>query len=154
MNLRKLISRFRRDERGNVLIMAGISAFALVGGAGLATDGTQWFLWKRQIQLAADAGALGAAYTIGQGSTAVTDPATREIQRNSNGVYTIEYIGTPPRSGAFAGDSNAAEVVLTTQRRLPFSGLFLTTRRSSAHERWLQRSSRRTIALSRWRTPA
>jgi hypothetical protein len=126
MKLRKLISRFRRDDRGNVLIMAGITVFALVGGAGLATDGTQWFLWKRQIQMAADAGALGAAYTIGQGSTALTTPATREIVRNSNGDYAIEYIGTPPRTGAFAGDSNAAEVVLTTQRRLPFSGLFLS----------------------------
>jgi hypothetical protein len=125
MILRKLIDRFRRDDRGNVLVMAGVSAFTLVGGAGLATDGTQWFLWKRQIQMAADAGALGAAYTLGQGSTAVTTPATREIQRNSNGVYTIEYIGTPPRSGAFAGDTNAAEVVLTTQQRLPFSSLFV-----------------------------
>lgn len=127
MNLRKLISRLRRDDRGNVLVMAGISAFALVGGAGLATDGTQWFLWKRQIQMAADAGALAAAYTLGQGSTAVTAPATREIQRNTNGIYTIEYIGTPPRTGAFAGNTTAAEVVLTTQQRLPFSSLFLTT---------------------------
>jgi hypothetical protein len=127
MNLRKLLNRFQRDDRGNVLVMAGISASALVGGAGLATDATQWFLWKRQIQIAADAGALGAAYTLGQGSTAVTAPATREIERNTNGVYTIEYIGTPPRTGAFAGDTNAAEVVLTTQKRLPFSGLFLNT---------------------------
>jgi hypothetical protein len=127
MDLRKLIGRFRREERGNVLVMAGVSAFALVGGAGLATDATQWFLWKRQIQMAADAGALGAAYTLGQGSTQVTTPATREIERNSNGAYTIEYIGTPPRTGAFAGDTTAAEVVLTTQKRLPFSGLFLST---------------------------
>jgi hypothetical protein len=127
MNLRQLIARFRREERGNVLIMAGLGAFTLVGGAGLATDGTQWFLWKRQIQMAADAGALGAAYTLGQGSTAITTPATREITRNSNGVYTIEYIGNPPRSGAFAGNTTAAEVVLTTRRRLPFSGLFLRT---------------------------
>jgi hypothetical protein len=107
--------------------MAGVSSFALVGGAGLATDATQWFLWKRQIQMAADAGALGAAYTLGQGSTSVTAPATREIQRNSNGTYTIEYIGTPPRTGAFAGNPTAAEIVLTTQRSLPFSSLFLKT---------------------------
>jgi hypothetical protein len=127
MILRQLISRFRRDDRGNVLIMAGIGAFTLVGGAGLATDGTQWLLWKRQIQMAADAGALGAAYTIGQGGTDITTPATREIQRNSNGIYRIEYIGNPPRTGAFTGDRTAAEVVLTTQRRLPFSGLFLKT---------------------------
>lgn len=127
MDPRKFFEKLRRDDRGNVLVMAGISAFALVGGAGLATDATQWFLWKRQIQMAADAGALGAAYTLGQGSSQVTAPATREIQRNSNGVYTIEYIGTPPRTGAFAGDAKAAEVVLTTQLRLPFSGLFLNT---------------------------
>jgi hypothetical protein len=127
MNLGKFLKRFRDEERGNVLVMAGVSAFALVGGAGLATDATQWFLWKRQIQMAADAGALGAAYTVGQGSTDVTGPATREINRNSNGVYAIEYIGTPPRTGAFAGDKNAAEVVLTTQKALPFSGLFLKT---------------------------
>jgi Flp pilus assembly protein TadG len=77
MKLRRLIDCFRRDDSGNVLIMAGIASATLVGGAGLATDGTQWFLWKRQIQMAADAGALGAAYTIGQNSTAITAPATR-----------------------------------------------------------------------------
>jgi hypothetical protein len=127
MKLRRLLDRFRRDDRGNVLILAGIASATLVGGAGLATDGTQWLLWKRQIQMAADAGALGAAYTIGQNSTAITAPATREILRNANGAYTVEYIGTPPRTGAFAGDRTAAEVVLTTQKRLPFSGLFLKT---------------------------
>jgi hypothetical protein len=71
-----------------------------------------------------DAGALGAAYTIGQGSTAVTGPATREIDRNSKGGYTIEHIGRP-RNGAFANDVNAAEVALRRQQRLPFSSLFL-----------------------------
>jgi hypothetical protein len=128
MGLSQLFRRFNRDERGNVLIMAGLAASSLVGAAGLGTDATQWFLWKRQIQMAADAGALGAAYTIGQGTTQITTPAMREILRNtSKGAYAVEYIGTPPRTGAFAGDKNAAEVVLTTQQRLPFSGMFLSS---------------------------
>jgi hypothetical protein len=127
MNLRQLIARFRREERGNVLIMAGLGAFTLVGGAGLATDATQWFLWKREIQMAADAGALAAAHTLAQGSTAITAPAAREIERNRDGTYTTEFIGTRPRTGAFINDATAAEVVLTTQRRLPFSGLFRRT---------------------------
>ncbi len=47
-----------------------LTAFALpvlVGGVGLAVDTAQWYLWKRELELAADAGALSGIYAHAQG---------------------------------------------------------------------------------------
>jgi hypothetical protein len=42
-------------------------------------------------------------------------------------AYTIETIEWPPTTGAFKGDNNAVRVVLSTQQKLPFSSIFLST---------------------------
>ena len=113
-----------RNERGNVLVVAAAGCFALVGGAGLATDTTQWFLAKRQLQMAADAGALAGAHSLAH-RVDVEAPARREIGRNSDTNVVVGAINDPPEDGDFTGDPTAVEVVLTTQTRLAFAGLFL-----------------------------
>ena len=125
MSVFKLAKRLRSDQRGNVLAITAAGSFALAGGAGLGTDTVQWFLWKRQLQLAADAGALAGAHALAAGAQQVEEPATREVQRNANSKVTVNRIASPPASGDFAADPTAVEVVLSTQMRLPFSGMFL-----------------------------
>lgn len=117
--------RLRADVGGNVLALTGAGTFALVGGAGLATDAVQWYMWKRQLQQGTDAGALAGAHALSQGATAVDVPVQRELDRNANTVVVVRAINTPPASGGFAGEDGAVEVIATTQRRLPFSSLFL-----------------------------
>ena len=114
-----------RNERGNSLVIAGAGIFALVGSAGLGTDTVQWYLWKRQLQQATDAGSLAGAYAIQQGSTNYAGAAQTEITRNANTAVTVEALRSPPQSGAFAGNARAVEVIATTSTRLPFSSLFL-----------------------------
>lgn len=121
------IARLRGDISGNVLALTGAGTFALVGGTGLATDAVQWYMWKRQLHLATDAGALAGAHALSQGAAAVDAPVQRELDRNSNTVIVVRNINTPPRSGGFAGETSAVEVIATTERRLPFSSLFLST---------------------------
>src|SRR5687767_14699484 len=60
--LRQFILPIARDRRGNVLLTAALALPVMVGGAGLAVDTAQWYLWKRELQLAADTGALSGAY--------------------------------------------------------------------------------------------
>ena len=119
--------RLRVDIRGNVLALTGAGTFALVGGAGLATDAVQWYMWKRQLQQATDAGALAGAHALAQGMVTVDTPVQRELDRNANTDIVVGGINTPPESGDFTGEASAVEVIATTQRRLPFSSLFLPT---------------------------
>jgi hypothetical protein len=119
--------RLGADIRGNVLALTGAGTFALVGGAGLATDAVQWYMWKRQLHQATDAGALAGAYALSQGAASVDASVQRELDRNSNTAIVLRAVNTPPASGDFTGQASAVEVIATTQRRLPFSSLFLPT---------------------------
>ncbi|MCJ2178502.1 pilus assembly protein TadG-related protein [Novosphingobium album (ex Hu et al. 2023)] len=98
----------------------------LIGGAALATDTAQWFLWKRQLQQAVDAGARAAVLSEQLGFD-YNAAATKEVGRNrvSTSGVTIELISNPPTSGAYMSDSNAVEVRAITSQMLPFSSMFL-----------------------------
>ena len=98
-----MISFFRklwRDKRGNALIIAAAALPLVIGSAGLASDTIQWALWKRQIQRAADSGAIAGVYSIVEnsgGRTGVSDAVTRDMSKflnlikNSKGATAIEY---------------------------------------------------------------
>jgi len=126
-----MISFFRklwRDKRGNALVIAAAALPLVIGSAGLASDTIQWALWKRQIQRAADSGALAGVYSIVELSgdrTGVSDAVTRDMLYNSHIKYTVTKAVSAPTSGAFATDANAVQVQLSVQQRLGFSGMFL-----------------------------
>ena len=63
----RLLKKLRRNERGNVLILAGFAMPLIIGSAGLAVDTIQWAMWKRQLQRAADSAALAGVYATVQG---------------------------------------------------------------------------------------
>jgi len=127
--MRAFLRKLRKDKKGNVLIIAGAGTLALVGGAGLGVDAVQWYLWKRELQNAVDAGALAGANAMFQGQSATT-AATLELNRNEDTSITglnIVGINTPPTSGAYTGDSTAVEVIATVTQSLPFSSIFIST---------------------------
>lgn len=122
-----LIKRVLKDRRGNALAIAAASLPLLVGSAGLATDTIQWAMWKRQLQRAADSGALAGVYGIAQGQSP-TDAVNRDLTINSHvGITTTKQIENAPASGPWAGDTNAVRVTLSLQKKLAFSSLFLST---------------------------
>ena len=99
----------------------------LIGAAGLAVDTTQWSYWKRQLQREADSAALAGAFAKSQGMDAVT-AARNDLSRTN--VITLSGaadISSAPNAGAYAGNSQAVRVALTTAQRLPFSGYFLSS---------------------------
>lgn len=125
--MRKLINRLKdlkKDLNGNVLIIAALGSASLVGAAGLGVDTVQWFSWKRQLQQAADSGAMAGAYNLYNGNT-WANGARSEVDRNYTSTVTFERVQNPPLSGAFMGDTGAVEILISETRRLPFSNLFL-----------------------------
>lgn len=122
--LSQFISKLRRNIRGNVLVVTAIGAASTVGAAGLGVDTVQWFLAKRQLQQAADSGALSGAMSLYRGNS-ITIPVEEAVDLNFPDAVTSERIVSPPAVGAYAGDTGAVEVVVTVDRPLPFSGIFI-----------------------------
>jgi len=118
-----------RDKRGNALIIAAAALPLVLGSAGLASDTIQWALWKRQLQRAADSGAIAGVYAIVQDEGARTNVSTavdRDLTHNSHiGYTTTKFVGQPS-TGSFASDPYAVHVQLSVQKALSFSGMFMS----------------------------
>lgn len=115
------------DRRGNALLIAGAALPLLIGAAGLGTDTVQWVLWKRELQRAADSGALGGAYAQLQSAT-VSDAVSAHITDNNHtgiALLTAPVITYPADvAGKY---TSAVKVTLSMRRTLGFSSLFLST---------------------------
>lgn len=120
------LKKLWRDRRGNALVIAGAALPLVLGSAGLASDTIEWTLWKRQLQRAADSAAMAGVYAKIQGA-GVSDAVTRDLSFNSHvGITTTVATTNPPTVGGFTADANAVRVALSVQKKLSFSGLFMT----------------------------
>ncbi len=124
---KRKIAELRSCTSGNVLVLAATGCFVLTGAVGLAVDVSQWYLSKRQLQQAVDSAALAAAHTLSQGGTDTYRTAgMNDLERNDDDMtISVETLSTSPATGGWAGDSGAIEVIATTSKSLPFSGLFM-----------------------------
>lgn len=128
--MRNAFKKLWNDERGNALIMFGAALPLLVGAAGLAADTIQWTLWKRQLQRAADSGAIAGVYTRIKTDTqeAVSSSVNTDLGMNqdtgialSTGYPQIERL-------ADDGDKKKqVKVTLEVTQALPFSSMFLSS---------------------------
>jgi len=125
--MRELLARFRRNERGNVLVLVAASMPLVIGSAAMTTDAIQWVVWRRHLQRQADSGALAGAYALAQSKT-VSSSVTTDLTKNADPTLTVaSTIENAPTAGAYAGNTKAVRVVLQTSRTLPFSSMFLST---------------------------
>ena len=121
-----LLGRLWRDRTGNVLVMAAAGLPLIIGAAGLAVDTVHWTYWKRQLQREADSAALAGAFAKAQSGNAIT-AATNDITRTTDVTLSAPAtIQNAPTTGAYAGNSQAVRVSLSTRQRLPFSGSFMS----------------------------
>lgn len=135
-----MISFFRklwRDRRGNALVIAGAALPLVLGSVGLASDTIQWSLWKRQLQRAADSGALAGVYgklagqTVATGNCNSSTPISRDLTvgdvTNRLGMTPACNVESPPSTGSWTAASfSAVRVTVSAQRALAFSGLFMS----------------------------
>ena len=122
MSAFNLIKRIRRDETGNVLVIGAATMPLLIGSAALAVDTIQLALWKRQLQRAADSGAIAGAYSYSQGgdSDAIVQSVENDLDENEEPTIVDRSI----THGAMNGYDRAVRVSFTTRRTLPFIHFF------------------------------
>lgn len=128
-SLPKSISLFRRLLRaraGNATLLMAFGAPALIATAGFAVDTAQWYLWKREMQYAADQAALSAAYSKSKGIS-TTAYETHAVQEYNANLQLVTFSDTPTVAlAAYNGGSNNSVVVrASATRELAFSGIVL-----------------------------
>ena len=123
------IRRFSRDEGGQAIVLGALMFMTLLFAVGLAIDAGQLFVAKRTQQEAADAATFAGAIVIYQAGAnppslatvnAAKAAAVADATRNgyTDGVdNTTVFVVSPPTSGAYAGNVNHVEVIITRQVR-------------------------------------
>lgn len=118
-----LARRFRRDERGNVMIYVSVSIATLMGMIGLALDGGRAMITHSEAQAAADAAALAGASQLdgqtGACANAKTEAAaavTNQQRFATNGPANVTIASGSPvcLSGLPASDSASTSGYATT----------------------------------------
>lgn len=124
--MRKLLARFSACESGNALTFTALAMPALIGGAGLAVDVSQWYVWKRELQYAVDQAAVAGAWAQLDASTKSTYATRAEQEYAANLSLTASIASTPSISLVDwnGGGANAVEVTASASKPLPFTGIF------------------------------
>ena len=125
--LRLFVRRLARSTCGNAMLIVALAMPALIGGVGVAVDFSQWYLWKRELQLATDQAAMGAAWARTNANTEGNYQTRGRQDFYANLAITSDFASTPSISLAdySNGSSNSVVVTATATKSLPFSS-FLT----------------------------
>ena len=130
----KIFVSFRRlcqDRKGTVAILVAVGLTSMLGFLSMGTELGLWYSARRVLQNAADAGALGGAFELSNGSTGATVVKASTTDINSNNVKagggTTVTVNNPPLSGNYTGNAEAVEVVLSQSQSLLLSSLFLNS---------------------------
>jgi len=125
------LSGLSGDRRGVTAIMFALMLPVVVGFIGMGVEVGYWYTSKRNLQGAADAGAVAGVYENLNGSSAAVAQAQalaeagRNDYDNTTGAFAYN---DPPASGAYTGDANAVQVVLSEPRDLLFPACIMTAR--------------------------
>jgi hypothetical protein len=120
-----LLERFARDERGSYVLAVSLMAPVLIGIAGLGTEAVWWLYKHKNMQSAADSGAVSAA-TAGMNLTAEAN-SVMAAYGYANGVNSVTVaVNQPPSSGSYATSPQAVEVIVTQPQQRLLSSLFGT----------------------------
>jgi hypothetical protein len=85
----------------------------MIGIGALAIDVSQWLWEQRNLQSAADAGAVSGAMELAYTGPSQAERRARiDTERNDIGAEAVVTVETPPSFGAFAGDAAALAVLI------------------------------------------
>ena len=117
-----LLRRFVRDDSGSYAVVVALAMPALIGAAGLGTEATWWLYKHKNIQSAADSGAVSAA-TAGN-NVVVEANSVVASYGYPNGADVSVTVNQPPASGNFTSSAQAVEVIVTQSQPRLLSALF------------------------------
>ncbi len=116
----KFLGKLFKNREGATAVIFALSAPVMVGFLGLGAEAGYWYFSYQNLQSAADLGAYTAAMELRSGASNYTASTQATVEATRNGFEPEQgtlVINTPPTSGALAGRTDAAEVILT--RSLP-----------------------------------
>ena len=125
-----LVGKLWKSRSGNATLIVALGIPALIGGAGLAVDTAQWYMWKRELQFAVDQAAIAGAMARSSNDTEATYEA-RARQEYASNISTIADFATKSADitvglvNYSGGVKNSVTVSAIATRSLPFSS-FLT----------------------------
>lgn len=124
-SIRRVLSDLRYNKSGNALLLVALGMPVLIGTSGLAVDSAQYYMWKRDLQVAADSAALAGAWARTTTATQSTYQA-RALQEYNANVQVTKGIDTGPTTSLVnynGGTANAVKVVASATKLLPFSNI-------------------------------
>ena len=128
MTLFRRLKDLLPNQRGNAMLLGVAAMPLLIGSAAVAVDSVNMSLTKRQLQRAADSGALAGAYAVVQSKSAQASVLS-DLQQNNdvtlNGAAVVE---NAPSTGTFAGNARAVRVVLNSDVPMSFFSVFGQTK--------------------------
>lgn len=109
------LSKTKKNEQGQAMILIVFSIIGLIGASALAIDGGNAFLNRRRAETAAAASALTASITrINGGDWRAAALATALANGfDNNGTTNTVELNTPPLNGPYIGNSEYIEVIIT-----------------------------------------
>ena len=111
----KLVN-YKKNERGQAMIMIVFSLIGLLGISALAIDGSNAYVDRSKAENAASAAALTAAVTRIEGgnwrSAALATAASNGY--DNNGITNSVELNTPPTSKPYIGNPEYIEVIITS----------------------------------------
>jgi hypothetical protein len=118
-----LLRRFARDRSGSYVIASALMMPVLIGTAGLGTEVAWWLYKHKDMQSAADSGAVSAA-TAGSNLTIQANSVTASYGY-PDGVNSVTVtVNQPPSSGNYASTPQAIEVIVSQSLPRLLSALF------------------------------
>jgi len=122
-NGKGLLRRFADDQSGSNVIIFALIMPVLVGAAGLGTEVGWWSYKHKNMQSAADSGAVSAA-TAGSNLTVEANSVTATYGY-ANGLNNVTVtVNRPPSSGNFTSNPEAVEVIVGQPQPRLLSALF------------------------------
>lgn len=122
---KRLFQRFMRDQSGSYIIVVALMMPVLIGTAGLGTEGVWWLYKHKNMQSAADSGAVSAA-TAGTNLTAEANSVTAAFGY-ANGLNNATVtVNRPPSTGNYATTPQAVEVIVSQPQQRLLSAMFGT----------------------------
>lgn len=123
LNRFNLFRLFIRDQSGSYVILSALLMPVLVGAAGLGTEVGWWLYKHKNMQSAADSGAVSAA-TAGSNLTAEANAITANYgYADAVNKVTIT-VNRPPKTGNYSSNAQAVEVIVSQLQQRLLSSLF------------------------------
>jgi hypothetical protein len=118
-----------RRRHGTVVVWVLLGLSVLIGVLALGLDGGRMMEERRKVQNAADAAALAGARELYLNADTGNAPDKARASAAANGyandgTASTVVVHQPPETGAFAGQPDCVEVVITSRLQGTFSALF------------------------------